>query len=92
MKTLIATLVTIAVLAIAAPAGARPIDLYGPIPSDTPATAGPVTSSPSSGTETWVVIAVAVVAFAAGRARRGSRRSCAPPDGVRFDPGGPRAC
>ena len=38
MKTIIATLVAIAVLAMAAPAGARPIDLYGPIPSDAPAT------------------------------------------------------
>jgi hypothetical protein len=66
MKPIVATLAAIAVLAIAAPAGARPIDAYGPIPSDAPADAGQVTSHPSPGTETWVVIAAAVLAFAAG--------------------------
>jgi len=61
MKTIVAVLVAVALLAVAAPAGARPVDAYGPIPStERPAV------SPSSGTEPWAVIAAAVLAFAAG--------------------------
>jgi hypothetical protein len=62
MKTIIAILTAVAVLAIAAPAGARPIDAYGPIPSGTPSTSSPA----PSGAETWVVIAVGALAFGAG--------------------------
>jgi hypothetical protein len=63
MKTIIAILAAAAVLAVAAPAGARPIDAYGPIPSDA-TTVSPAPSS--SGAEMWVVIAAAALAFAAG--------------------------
>ena len=65
MKTLIAILTAAAVLAVAAPAGAMPIDNYRSIPSETPSTTAPA-PSPSSGAETWVVIATAALAFAAG--------------------------
>ena len=65
MKTLIAILTAVAVLAVAAPAGAMPIDNYRSIPSDTPSTTAPAPPSPS-GAETWVVIAVAALAFGAG--------------------------
>jgi hypothetical protein len=64
MKTIIAILTAVAVLAVAVPAGAMPIDNYGPIPSDAPST----TASPSSGAETWVVIVVGALAFGAGAA------------------------
>jgi hypothetical protein len=66
MKTLISILIAVAVLAVAAPAGAMPIDNYRSIPSDTPPTTAPAPASPSSGAETWVVIAVAALAFGAG--------------------------
>jgi hypothetical protein len=56
-------LAAVVVLTVAAAAGARPIDAYGPIPSDEPATTAP---APSSGAETWVVIATAALAFGAG--------------------------
>jgi hypothetical protein len=64
---IIALLTAILVLAVAAPAGAMPIDNHRSIPSEPPptTTAAP---SPSSGAETWVVIAVAVLAFGAGAA------------------------
>jgi hypothetical protein len=65
MKNLIAILTAAAVLAVAAPAGAMPIDNYRSIPSDAPSTTAPAPSSPS-GAETWVVIAVAALAFGAG--------------------------
>jgi hypothetical protein len=66
MKIVIAALAAAAVLAVAAPAGARPVDAYGPIPSDAPTTVTTPASSPSSGTETWIVIAAAALSFAAG--------------------------
>jgi hypothetical protein len=65
MRTLIAGLVAFAVLALAAPAGASPIDAYGPIPSGSPA--GPPPAS-STGTETWLVVALSVLAFVLGAA------------------------
>jgi hypothetical protein len=65
MKTFIAVLATVALLVVAAPAGAMPIDTYRSIPSDAPPTTAPA-PAPSSGTETWVVIAAAALAFAAG--------------------------
>jgi hypothetical protein len=65
MKTFIAVLAAAALLAVAAPAGAMPIDNYRSIPSDAPPTTAPALA-PSSGTETWVVIAVAALAFGAG--------------------------
>jgi hypothetical protein len=61
MKTFIAVLAAVALLAVAAPAGAMPIDNYRSIPSE-----APLSTAPSSGTETWVVIAAAALAFAAG--------------------------
>jgi hypothetical protein len=61
MKTFIAVLAAVTLLAVAAPAGAMPIDNHRSIPSG----ASPSTA-PSSGTETWVVIAAAALAFAAG--------------------------
>lgn len=67
MKSLMAILAAVAVLAVTAPAGAMPIDNYRSIPSDTPSTTAPV-PSPSTGAETWVVIAVAALAFGAGAA------------------------
>jgi hypothetical protein len=61
MKTIVAVLAAVALLAVAAPTGARPIDVYGP----TPTTSSPA-PAPSSGAETWTVIAAAALAFAAG--------------------------
>ena len=66
MKPILATLVAIAVLAVAAPAWARPIDALSPIPSDGAVEAPRPPTAPSSGTETWVVVAAAALAFAAG--------------------------
>lgn len=63
MRTVIAGLVAVAVLALAAPAVAIPIDAYGPIPSGSPTGSPPASSS---GTETWLVIASAALAFALG--------------------------
>jgi hypothetical protein len=68
MKTLVAILAAVTVLAVVAPAGAMPIDAVGPIPSDPPA-AAPTPApapAPSSGTETWIVFAASALAFAAG--------------------------
>jgi hypothetical protein len=65
MKTIVALLSTVIVLAAAVPAGAMPIDNYRSIPSDTPTTTAPA-PSPSSGAGTWVVIAVAALAFGTG--------------------------
>jgi hypothetical protein len=65
MKTALAVLALTAALAVAAPAVARPIDSYGPIPSGTPQ--GAPAPAPSSGTDGWlVVVAAAALAFAAG--------------------------
>jgi hypothetical protein len=61
MKTFIAVLAAVALLAVAAPAGAMPIDNYRSIPS-----ASSPTPAPTSGAETWTVIAAAAIAFAAG--------------------------
>jgi hypothetical protein len=66
MKTLIAILTAATVLAVAAPAGAMPIDNHRSVPSDAPPTTAPAPPSPSSGAETWLVIAVAALAFGAG--------------------------
>jgi hypothetical protein len=60
MRTVIAGLVAIAVLALAAPAIAMPIDAHGPIPS------APASEAASSGTATWLVVASAAIAFALG--------------------------
>ena len=69
MKTIVAVLTASVVLAVAAPAGAMPIDNYRPIPSEAPSTTAPAPApSPSSGAETWVVLAVAGLAFGAGAA------------------------
>ena len=67
MKTIVAVLSAIVVLAVAAPAGAMPIDNYRSIPSEARSTTAPA-PSPSSGAETWVVLAVAGLAFGAGAA------------------------
>ena len=67
MKTTLALLTAVVVLAVAAPAGAMPIDNYRSIPTSSPPTAAPA-PSPSSGAETWVVIAVGALAFGAGAA------------------------
>jgi hypothetical protein len=64
MRTILAILSTVAVLALAGSAGAMPIDAAGPIPSDPSAT--PRAPAPSSGTDTWVVFAAAAIAFGAG--------------------------
>jgi hypothetical protein len=66
MRTILALLAVAAALAVAAPAGAMPIDAHGPIPSDTPP-AAPV-AAPASGHETWTLVAAAALAFAAGAA------------------------
>jgi hypothetical protein len=68
MKTIVALLTAVLVLAVAAPAGAMPIDNYRSIPNEAPPTPDPAPSSPSSGAKTWVVIAVAAFAFGAGAA------------------------
>ena len=65
MKTIVAVLTAVVVLAVAAPAGAMPIDNYRSVPTELPPTATPA-PSPSSGAETWVVLAVAGLAFGAG--------------------------
>jgi hypothetical protein len=63
MRTVIAGLVAVALLALlAAPAGAMPIDAYGPIPSGSPASPAPAAPS---GTVTLLVVASAI-AFALG--------------------------
>jgi hypothetical protein len=67
MKTIVALISTVIVLAVTAPAGAMPIDNHRSIPSDTPTTTAPA-PSPSSRAETWVVIAVAALAFGTGAA------------------------
>jgi hypothetical protein len=67
MKTIVAVLTASVVLAVAAPAGAMPIDNYRSIPSEAHSTTAPA-PSPSSGAETWVVLAVAGLAFGAGAA------------------------
>jgi hypothetical protein len=72
MKSLFALLAATAVLALAAPAGARPIDLYGPNSAAAPASApAPADTSDGGGSETWIVVLAAGVAFVAGAA--GSR-------------------
>jgi hypothetical protein len=63
MRTVIAGLIVVALLALAVPAGAMPIDNYGPIPSGSPVSPSP---APSAGAETWVVVASAALAFALG--------------------------
>jgi len=63
MKNIIAILTAVAVLALAAPAGAMPIDNHRSVPSETPSTTAP---APSPSSAPWVVIATAVLAFAAG--------------------------
>jgi hypothetical protein len=69
MKTILALLSAAVVLAVAAPAGAMPIDNHRSTPTRTAPTAAPAPApSPSSGAETWVVIAVAALAFGAGAA------------------------
>ena len=68
MKTILALLSALVVLAVAAPSGAMPIDNYRSIPSSSPPTATPAPASPASGAETWVVIAVGALAFGAGAA------------------------
>jgi hypothetical protein len=64
VKTVLAVLALTAALAVAAPAVARPIDSYGPIPSGTPQ--GAPAPAPSSGTDGWLVVAAVALAFAAG--------------------------
>ena len=64
MKTLVALLTTIALLAGASAAGAMPIDNYRSVPS-APRTAAPA-PAPSSGTDTWIVFAASALAFVAG--------------------------
>jgi hypothetical protein len=66
MKTIAAVLTAVVVLAVAAPAGAMPIDNYRSVPTGLPPTTTPAPPSPSSGAETWVVLAVAGLAFGAG--------------------------
>ena len=66
MKSLLALLAVTAALGFAAPAGARPIDLNTPTPSSAPAPA-PVETS-GGGSDTWVVILAAGLAFVAGAA------------------------
>ena len=66
MRTVIAGLIVVALLALAVPAGAMPIDNYGPIPSASPASPSPAPSS--TGADTWVVVASAALAFALGAA------------------------
>jgi len=70
MKSLLALLAATAALALAAPAGARPIDLNTPTPSAAPAppadTSIPAADTSGGGSETWVVILAAGVAFVAG--------------------------
>jgi hypothetical protein len=72
MKHLLALLAATAVLVLAAPAGARPIDLDTPSPSSAPAPAPApapaVADTPGGGSETWVVILAAGLAFVAGAA------------------------
>jgi hypothetical protein len=72
MKTILALLSAVVVLAAAAPAGAMPIDNYRSVPTTAPPTTAPPTAapapSPSSGAETWVVIAVGALAFGTGAA------------------------
>jgi hypothetical protein len=70
MKSLLALLAATAVLVLAAPAGARPIDLDTPSPSSAPAPApAPARADTSDGgSQTWVVILAAGVAFVAGAA------------------------
>jgi hypothetical protein len=67
MKTIVAVLTAVVVLAVASSAGAMPIDNYRSIPSEPPTTTT-AAPSPSSGAETWVVIAVGALAFGAGAA------------------------
>jgi len=65
MKAFLALLAATAALALAGPAAARPIDGPGtPLPSAAPAPAPADTSS--GGSEIWVVILAAGVAFVAG--------------------------
>ena len=67
MKTFMAILAAVAALAVAAPAGAMPIDNYRAIPTDAPRATPPApVPPPSSGTDTWVVLAAVVLAFGAG--------------------------
>ena len=70
MKPLLALLAATAVLVLAAPAGARPIDLNTPSPSSAPAPAPAPAAADTSGggSETWVVLLAAGVAFVAGAA------------------------
>jgi hypothetical protein len=74
MKSLLALVAAIAALALAAPAGARPIDLNTPSPFAAPA--APAADTSGGGSETWVVILAAGVAFVAGAA--GARLVSAP--------------
>ena len=64
MKALLALLAATAALALAAPAGARPIDT--PIAPAAPSTAP--ADTPGGGSEIWVVILAAGLAFVAGAA------------------------
>ena len=66
MKSLLVLLAVTAAVGLAAPAGARPIDLNTPSPSSAPAPA-PVETS-GGGSDTWVVLLAAGLAFVAGAA------------------------
>ena len=69
MKSLLALLAATAALALAGPAAARPIDAAGtPTRPSAPAPAPAATDSPDGGSQTWVVILAAGVAFVAGAA------------------------
>lgn len=68
MKPLLALLAATAVLVLAAPAGARPIDLDTPSPSSAPAPAPAAADTSGGGSETWLVLLAAGVAFVAGAA------------------------
>jgi hypothetical protein len=61
----VALLAAVAMLAVAAPAGAMPIDNYRSVPTDLPPVSAPV-PPPSSGAGTWEVVAVGALAFGAG--------------------------
>lgn len=66
MKSLLVLLAVTAALGLAAPAGARPIDVNTPSSSSAPAPA-PVETS-GGGSDAWVVILAAGLAFVAGAA------------------------
>jgi hypothetical protein len=71
MKSLLALLAATAAFALATPAGARPIDGSGtPIPSAAPAAepAPAAADASGGGSQTWVVLLAAGVAFVAGAA------------------------